>query len=164
MVPRKLGAPGNPELAIGALAVAGQEEFLVLDPRATEWFEVTQDYIGAERDRQRAEIARRQGAYRGSLDPLQLEDRVVVLVDDGIATGMTIRAAVAAVRRSTPREVVVAAPVAPLGSLREIEAAGCRTLVLETPWPFGAVGRFYLSFESVADEEVMRVLAASRAS
>jgi predicted phosphoribosyltransferase len=89
---------------------------------------------------------------------------VVVLVDDGIATGMTIRAAVAAVRRSAPKEVVVAAPVAPLGSLHEIEAAGCRALVLDTPWPFGAVGRFYVSFDSVEDEEVMRALAANQPS
>ncbi|HLA79643.1 MAG TPA: phosphoribosyltransferase family protein [Vicinamibacteria bacterium] len=164
MVPRKLGAPGNPELAIGALAVAGDREFLVLDPRAAAWLEVSDAYLEAERARQRAEIVRRDRAYRGARPPLELGGRVVVLVDDGIATGMTIRAAVAAVRRAAPKEVVVAAPVAPLGSLREIEAAGCRALVLETPWPFGAVGRFYASFDSVEDREVMRVLAASRPS
>ncbi len=164
IVPRKLGAPGNPELAIGALAVAGEQEFLVLDPRATAWLEVSEEYIDAERARQRAEIKRREAAYRGSRPPLALSDRVVVLVDDGIATGMTIRAAVAAVRCSAPKQVVVAAPVAPLGSLHEIEAAGCRALVLDTPWPFGAVGRFYVSFDSVEDEEVMRALAANQPS
>ena len=162
IVPRKLGAPGNPELAIGALAVAGEQEFLVLDPRTTAWLEVPEDYIQAERARQGAEIRRREAAYRGSRPPLDVTGRIVVLVDDGIATGMTIRAAVTAVRCSNPREVVVAAPVAPFGSLHEIEAAGCRALVLETPWPFGAVGRFYVSFDSVEDEEVMRVLAASQ--
>jgi putative phosphoribosyl transferase len=162
IVPRKLGAPGNRELAIGALAVAGEREFLVLDSRTTAWLDVKEDYMQAEHARQGVEIRRREAAYRGSRPPLDVAGRVVVLVDDGIATGMTIRAAVAAVRSASPREVVVAAPVAPFGSLHEIEAEGCRALVLETPWPFGAVGRFYVSFDSVEDEEVMRVLAASQ--
>ncbi len=164
IVPRKLGAPGNPELAIGALALAGEREFLVTDASTLAWLGVGADYLEEEKARQREEIVRREVAYRGSRAALDLGGKTVVLVDDGIATGMTIRAAASAVKLSGPRAVVVAVPVGPSSSVGEIEAQGCQALVLERPMPFGAVGRFYVSFEPVEDDEVLRALAASRPS
>ena len=141
IVPRKLGAPENPELAVGALALAGGEEI----------------------ERQRREILRREAAYREGRPPEPIEGRVAVLVDDGVATGLTARAAARAVARGSPREVIVAVPVAPPEAVREFAAEGVPLEALETPSPFGAVGRFYVDFRQIEDAEVKAVLRAHRA-
>ncbi|PYQ15146.1 MAG: phosphoribosyltransferase [Acidobacteria bacterium] len=158
IVPRKLGAPGNPELAVGALAVADGEEIALVDDRTVIALGVPSSYLQAEIERQRREIERREAAYREGRTPAKLEGRVAVLVDDGIATGLTARAAARAVSRHSPREVVVAVPVAPPETVREFAAEGLRLETLETPSPFGAVGRFYLDFRQVEDDEVKAVL------
>jgi predicted phosphoribosyltransferase len=162
IVPRKLGAPGNPELAIGALALAGEEEIAIVDERSVRALGVSPSYLQEEIERQRREILRREAAYREGRPPLSLEGRLAVLVDDGVATGLTARAAARAVQRRSPREVVIAVPVAPTETVREFAAQGLRLEALETPSPFGAVGRFYLDFRQVEDEEVMAVLRAHR--
>ncbi|PYQ06866.1 MAG: phosphoribosyltransferase [Acidobacteria bacterium] len=162
IVPRKLGAPDNPELAVGALALAEDEEIALIDDRTVRALGVSDAYLQEEIERQRREILRREAAYREGRPPEPVEGRVALLVDDGVATGLTARAAARAVLRRSPREVVVAVPVAPPETVREFAAEGVRLEALETPWPFGAVGRFYLDFRQVEDEEVIAVLRAHR--
>lgn len=161
VVPRKIGAPGEPELAVGAVALVGDEEIAVFDGVSVARLMVPKEYLESEVRRQRAEILRRLEAYREGRAPVGLEGRSVVIVDDGIATGLTARAAAAAVARVGPREVLVAAPVAPPESVREFRALGLRLEVLETPPMFMAVGQFYRDFHPVDDDEVRAVLAAS---
>jgi len=163
IVPRKLGAPGNPELAVGALALADGEEIALVDDRTVRVLGIPDSYLQEEIERQRREILRREAAYREGRAPEPVEGRVAVLVDDGVATGLTARAAARAALRRSPREVVVAVPVAPPETVREFAAEGVRLEALETPWPFGAVGRFYLDFRQVEDDEVKAVLRAHRA-
>ena len=162
IVPRKLGAPGNPELAVGALALADGEEIALVDDRTVRVLGIPDSYLQDEIERQRREILRREAAYREGRAPEPVEGRVAVLVDDGVATGLTARAAARAALRRSPREVVVAVPVAPPETGREFAAEGVRLEALETPWPFGAVGRFYLDFRQVEDDEVKAVLRAQR--
>jgi putative phosphoribosyl transferase len=162
IVPRKLGAPDNPELAIGALALADGEEITVLDEEALQWLRVPAAYVRAETERQRNEILRREQVYREGRPPRPLAGRTVIVVDDGVATGLTARAALAAVARQQPKEAVLAVPVAPPETVREFGRRGLKLLAVETPSPFGAVGRFYADFHPVEDDEVLAVLAASR--
>jgi predicted phosphoribosyltransferase len=162
IVPRKLGAPGNPELAVGALALADGEDIALIDDRTVRALAVPASYLEAEIECQRREILRREAAYREGRPPVSLEGRTAVLVDDGVATGLTARAAARAVLRRSPREVVVAVPVAPPETVREFAAEGLRLEALETPSPFGAVGRFYVDFRQVEDDEVIAVLRAHR--
>jgi putative phosphoribosyl transferase len=160
IVPRKIGAPDNPELAVGALAVAEGEEILLLDERTVAWLGIPARYLEEEAARQKREIERRETAYRGGGPPAPLAGRVAVLVDDGIATGLTARAAAEAVRRRGPRDVIIAVPVAPAEAVLEFQSRGLRLEVLHTPSPFMAVGRFYDDFRQVDDDEVRAVLAA----
>ena len=162
IVPRKLGAPGNPELAVGALALADGEEIALIDDRTVRALGVAGSYLQEEIERQRREILRREAAYREGHAPEPVEGRIAVLVDDGVATGLTARAAARAVSRRSPRAVVVAVPVAPPETVREFAAEGLRLEALETPSPFGAVGRFYLDFRQVEDDEVNAVLRIHR--
>ncbi len=162
IVPRKLGAPENPELAVGALAVADGEDIALIDERTVSALGVPEPYLRAEVERQRREILRREAAYRGGRPPEPVEGRIAVLVDDGVATGLTARVAARAIARRSPREVIVAVPVAPPDTVREFAAEGVRLEALETPWPFGAVGRFYADFRQIEDEEVKAVLRAHR--
>jgi predicted phosphoribosyltransferase len=162
--PRKLGAPDNPELAIGALALADGEDIVVLDEDSLAWLRVPADYVQAEVERQRREIQRREEVYRQGRPPVPLAGKTVVIVDDGVATGLTARAALAAVSRRGPNEAVLAVPVAPPETVREFSRLGLTLLALETPSPFGAVGRFYDEFRPVEDDEVLAVLSAARGS
>jgi predicted phosphoribosyltransferase len=162
IVPRKLGAPDNPELAIGALALAEGQEITVLDEEGLAWLRVPTSYVAAESARQHEEILRRERVYREDRPPLALAGRTVVVVDDGVATGLTARAALAAVARRSPNDLLLAVPVAPPETVREFERLGLKLLALQTPSPFGAVGRFYRDFHPVEDDEVLAVLAASR--
>ena len=162
IVPRKLGAPDNPELAIGAVALADGEEITVLDEDSLKWLRVEPAYVAAEAERQRREIQRREELYRQGRPALPVAGRTAVLVDDGVATGLTARAALTAVSRRGPKETVLAVPVAPPETVREFERLGWKLLALETPSPFGAVGRFYEDFRPIEDDEVLAVLAAER--
>jgi putative phosphoribosyl transferase len=159
-IPRKIGAPGNPELAVGAVALAGDEEIVVLDERSLGWLNVPREYVTEEAARQRKEIERRLAAYRQGRPPVPIKGRTVVVVDDGIATGLTARAALSAIARQDPRDVLLAVPVAPPETLRDFQQQGLKVEALETPSPFHAVGRFYADFEPVEDEDVLEVLGA----
>ncbi len=158
-VPRKLGAPDNPELAIGALAVADGKDIVVLNERTIEYLRVPRGHVERTVEAERAEIARRVREYRGGRPEPSLAGRVVVIVDDGLATGLTAQAAAAAVARQAPRRVIVAVPVAPRSAAREIAARGAVLEAVETPSPFEAVGRFYDSFPPVEDDEVVALLS-----
>src|SRR5262245_53986611 len=126
IVPRKIGAPAEPELAVGAVALAGDEEIALFDEPSLQRLRIPQEYLAAEVARQKQEIERRLQAYRGGRAAAVLAGRTVVIVDDGIATGLTARAAAAAVARQSPKEVVVAAPVAPPETKADFERAGVR--------------------------------------
>lgn len=160
IVPRKIGAPDQPELAIAAVAIAGGNCILLRDEETLDVLRVGSQHLEEEGERQVQEIRRRVALYRTG-PPAPLADRHVVIVDDGVATGLTARAAAAAVRVEGAREVWVAAPVAPPETVPMFAREGIRLVVLETPSPFLAVGRFYGDFHDVSDEEVVAVLAAS---
>lgn len=155
-VVRKLGVPGHEELAMGALATGGA---VVLNDRVITGLGITDAAIAAAVAREREELRRREAAYRGDRPLASLLDRTVVLVDDGLATGSTMRAAVAAAREHRPRRVVVAAPVAAAQTIAEIAPTVDDVVVLATPSPFYAVGQAYADFSQTSDDEVRDLLS-----
>jgi len=160
VVPRKIGAPGNPELAIGAVAPG----IRVLDPRMVGALGVTERYLEREIAEQEAEIERRQHAYRGGRPPQPVEGRVAIVVDDGVATGSTAVAALRWARARVAERVVLAVPVAPPQSMERLRAEADEVVVLETPQPFLAVGEWYRDFDQTTDEQVVSALARSAGS
>jgi putative phosphoribosyl transferase len=161
MVVRKVGLPGHEELAIGAVASGGvvvQETHAVaLGGRGESSFE---ELAAA----QRHELERRERRYRGGRPALDLKDRTVVLVDDGIATGSTMTAAVRAARLAGAGRIVVAAPVASTEALVRVEREADEAIVLHAPYGFMAVGEWYLDFAQTQDEEVLDLLARAAAA
>lgn len=160
IVPRKLRAPSNPELAIGAVTEDGTVQ---LNARLIAYLDVSQRYLETETARQREEIQRRVARYRGDAPFPTLTDRVVIIVDDGVATGSTVRAALASIRTHAPREVVLAVPVAPPATVQELARVADRVVCLATPEPFFAIGQFYRAFPQTRDAEVTRLLQVNRA-
>lgn len=159
IVPRKLGAPGNPELAIGAVAEDGT---IILDSSLIDYLEVDEEYIKKEKERQVKEIKRRLNVYRGRFSRLEIERRDVVIVDDGIATGATIRAAIASVRKRKPASLTLAVPVAPPSTIEKLREEVDRIVCVSTPEPFFAIGQFYTDFRQTTDEEVIQLLEKNR--
>jgi putative phosphoribosyl transferase len=155
VVPRKIGAPGNPELAIGAVAEDGT---MVLDHGLLEMFSVSNEYVEREREAEMAEIRRRTLVFRGGLPPLGLSGKVVIVVDDGLATGATMKAAVASIRKKGASEVIVAVPVGPPDTVRELSKEVERVVCPIVYEPFMAIGQFYDDFTQVEDDEVIRLL------
>ena len=133
-----------------------------LNARLIAYLDVPQRYIEAETTRQREEIQRRVARYRGDAPFPTLTGRVVIIVDDGIATGSTVRAALASIRTHAPREVVLAVPVAPPATVQELARVADRVVCLETPKPFFAIGQFYRAFPQTSDAEVTRLLRLNR--
>jgi len=158
---RKIGAPGQPELAIGAVADGEQPE-LVTDPEILSWLAVGSEYIEASKTQELAEIERRRKLYYGDRSPVDIRGRTAILVDDGIATGATMLAALRAVRRRRPARVVVAVPVAPESSLERLRNEADEVVCLDTPTEFMAVGQFYYRFPQLRDTEVIQLLADAR--
>ncbi len=148
---RKLGVPGHEELAMGALASGG---VLVLNDEVVQELEIPRSAIDAVAAAETAELDRREQAYRGGRPPLDVEGRTVILVDDGLATGSTMRAAVEAVRRRGPRKVVVAVPVAAASTCEALSGEVDDIVCGQTPEPFLAVGLWYEDFSQTTDEEV----------
>jgi putative phosphoribosyl transferase len=159
IIPRKIGAPGNPELAIGAMTEDGT---VLLDERIVESLLVSEEYIRQESEAQKAEIQRRLTLYRGDVPYPVLENRSVIIVDDGIATGSTMKAALASVRNRGARSVIVAIPVGPPSTIRELEEKADVVVCLRTPEPFYAIGQFYANFAQTSDEQVTRLLKLIR--
>jgi putative phosphoribosyl transferase len=157
-VVRKLGLPGHEELAMGAVASGGE---VVLEPRVVRVHRVSRAVLERVAAVERRELERRELAYRGSRPPPTVEGRTVVLVDDGLATGSTMRAAARSVRASRPARLVVAVPVSPRETLEEIRSEVDDVVCLETPEPFLAVGAWYRDFTPTGDEEVSSLLSAA---
>jgi len=152
---RKLGLPGFPEYAVGAVAEDGAR---LLDTAGLQQFGVPPALIEAEAARERQELARRRHRYRGGRSPPQLRGKTVILVDDGIATGATMRLAVRVARDAGAARIVVAVPVAPPQECAVLAADADELVCLRTPSPFYSVGHWYLDFEQVSDEQVAGLL------
>jgi putative phosphoribosyl transferase len=158
---RKIGAPGHEELGLGAV-VDGHGPQLVLNEDIVRAVAPPPGYIEAEGQRQLAEIERRRQHYIGNRSPVAVEGRAVIVVDDGIATGATVKAALRGLARNHPARLVLAVPVAPAESL-EVLSAECDEIVcLATPDPFYAVGPRYRDFRQTEDAEVVRLLDKAR--
>lgn len=154
---RKIGAPSHPELAVGSV-IDGGSPIIVRDHellRLTGTSERAFDEICAE---ELAEIERRRKFYLGGRDPVPVAGRTAIVVDDGLATGNTMRAALQAARLRRPRELVMAVPVAPPEAIAEFRGAADAIVCLATPRPFGAVGQFYADFAPTRDAEVIALL------
>jgi putative phosphoribosyl transferase len=158
VVPRKIRAPHNPELGIGAIAPGVR----VVDKRMVHALRVTEEYLDGEIGEQEEEIARRTAAYRAGRPAAQIDGRVVVVVDDGVATGGTAVAALRWVREQGARRVVLAIPVAPAEALARLSKEADEVICLETPEPFFAVGQWYRRFDQTSDDEVVRLLGGDR--
>jgi putative phosphoribosyl transferase len=157
---RKLGLPGHSEFAMGAIASGGTR---ILDNDLLRYYRIPAAAVEQIARAEEQELERREGAYRGGRPALALEDRIVILVDDGLATGSTMRAAVVAVRRQLPSQIVVAAPVGARQACGALDQVADEVVCPMTPEPFRAVGLWYQNFEQTTDEEVRWLLAAAAA-
>jgi putative phosphoribosyl transferase len=151
VIPRKVRAPGNPELGLGAIAPGVR----VLDERMIRTLGVSDEYLEREIAEEEEEIRRRADAYRGGRPPVPLEGKVVVVVDDGVATGGTAVAALRWARAQEASRVILAVPVAPAAAVGKLAREADEIIALETPEPFFAVGQWYLDFPQTSDEEVV---------
>jgi len=158
---RKLGAPRQPELAIGAV-VDGDRPEIVTNPGVMRMVGASDIDVEAAAGRQLVEIERRRTLYLGHRAQVDVRGRTAIVVDDGIATGATTRAALHAVRRRQPSRLVLAVPVAPSDTLADLAAEADEIVCLDTPDPFGAVGAFYRDFRQVSDAEVVDLLDRAR--
>jgi putative phosphoribosyl transferase len=159
IVTKKIGAPENPELAIGAVAEDGT---YILDEDILRQIYVPKEYIAEEVERQKQEIQRRLIRYRGDVPYPTLKNREVVVIDDGVATGSTLKAALRLLRGKGAKTVVVAVPVGPPETIRELRKLADRVVVLFTPEPFYAIGQFYVDFSQTSDKEVIELLRRNR--
>lgn len=162
LVVRKLGVPGHEELAMGAIGPGGVE---VLEAPTVAAFHVPPDEVAQVARRERAELDRRERLYRDARPFPNLKERIVILVDDGIATGCTMRAAIAAAREHGARAIVVAIPVASVDAVQTLRAKVDDVVAVLTPYEIFAVGQFYGDFQPTSDDEVKSLLirAAVRA-
>ena len=159
VIPRKVGAPGNPELGLGAIAPGVR----VLDERMIRTLAVSDEYLERTISQEEEEIRRRSEAYRGGRDPEPLEGKVAVVVDDGVATGGTAAAALRWARAQGAARVILAVPVAPAAAVAKLAREAEEVVCLETPEPFFAVGQWYVDFPQTSDEEVVALLKEARA-
>lgn len=155
VVARKVGAPHNPELALGAVAADGTA---VINDDLVETLGLDDEVVHEGIDRERAAAESKRARYRSGRPPLDLAGKTVVVVDDGVATGATTVACLRSVRAAGPRRLVLAVPVGPQESIERLAAEADEVVCLETPTHFGAVGRFYASFDQVSDEAAMAYL------
>ena len=153
VVARKIGHPGNEEYAIGAVTDDGEAVFNERDAKF-----VPKEWLEKETAREREEAVRRRALYAGGRGTTDLTGKTAILVDDGIATGHTVRAAVRALRKRNPARLVVAAPVAPARSVRSLAEGADEVVVLERPDEFFAISMFYTEFEPVSDSEVVALM------
>lgn len=161
MIVRKLGVPGHSELAMGAIASGG---IRVLNSHVIASLRIQDTAIEAVARREQLELERREGAYRGRRPRPVIEGRCVILVDDGVATGATMRAAIAALRRQSPARIVVAVPVAPPDTVDRLRGEADEAVCLATPESFWAIGQFYVEFPQLSDDAVREQLARSWAA
>ncbi len=158
VVPRKIGAPGNPEFAIGAITETGEGIF---DETTIATYGISQEYLDATIQKEKIEAERRLKLYRGTRPPLDLKNKTVLIVDDGLATGLTMRAAIKTVKQYGANKIVVAVPVTPPDTAELIKKEVDELIYLDAPILFGAVGAFYEEFAQTTDEEVVELLQKS---
>ena len=154
VIPRKLGAPNNPELAIGAVM---QDRTAYLNESVIQMLQVPSEYLDEEISRQVLEVQRRMSLYRDPSNPYNIVGRSVVIVDDGIATGATAIVVVRWIKKFSPANVLIAVPVAPGDTVAKLTREGAEVQAITTPYSFGSVGQFYENFNQVTDEEVREV-------
>jgi predicted phosphoribosyltransferase len=159
LVVRKLGVPRQPELGMGAIGEGGVR---VLNDDVVRTLRIAPEAIARVEEHERAEVERRALAYRGGVPMVPLHGVTAVIVDDGIATGGTARAAVAVARAHGAARVVIATPVAPVDTVRELGAVADDVVVVATPSPFFAIGQWYVDFHQTTDTEVARALSSAR--
>ncbi len=157
---RKLGVPWHEELAMGAIASGGVR---VLNEDVISELGIGEEALEAVAAREQRELERRERAYRGDRPPIVVAGRTLVLVDDGVATGATMFAALRALRRGGPAAVVVAVPVAPPDTLARLREEADDVACLLAPWPFSAIGLWYVDFDQTSDAEVRDCLARAEA-
>jgi putative phosphoribosyl transferase len=158
---RKLGVPGHEELAFGAIASGGAR---VLDREITEVLGISEPEIERITANERKELMRRELAYRGGRPPLNIKGLTVIVVDDGIATGSSLRAGIKALRQLKPAKIVIGAPVAPLTTFNRLKTEVDDVVCVEVPESFYAIGQFYEDFLQVTDREVVDLLKRSHQS
>jgi putative phosphoribosyl transferase len=154
---RKIGVPWQPELAAGAI-VDGPRLDRVIDEQLVAMLAIPQDYLDKEVARQAEEIERRREVYFKGRVPLEIANRTAIVVDDGIATGASMRAVLRALRRRSPARLILAVPVAPPDTIASLRAEADEIVCLATPADFGAISIFYADFHQVDDEEVVACL------
>jgi putative phosphoribosyl transferase len=159
VIPRKIGAPENPELAIGAVA---EDETAILDNQLIKYLGVSQEYLHIEIEHQKQEIKRRLKLYRQDVSYPNLKGLDVIVVDDGIATGSTMKATLASVKNRGANSITVAIPVGPPSTIAELQKMADRVVCLYTPEYFQAIGEFYNDFSQTSDEEVTKLLHESK--
>lgn len=155
---RKIGAPFQPELAVAAV-VDGSRPELVVNERLVEELGLTDDFIAKEEAKQLREIERRRQLYLGGRSRLDVSGKTAIIIDDGIATGATIRSAIHATRRAKPKRIVLAVPVAPVQTLADLQSEVDEIVCLESYEDFGAIGLYYRDFTQVDDDVVSELLA-----
>ncbi|MFQ5574148.1 MAG: phosphoribosyltransferase [Terriglobia bacterium] len=159
VIPRKIGAPGNPEMAIGAVGGRGR---IILNRPLVAALGISDSYVAREADRQMAEVRRREHDYLGSAGRPNLTHKTVIVVDDGLASGFTALAAVSAVKADQPRQVVVAVPVGSAEAVARIRPEVDGVVCLRTPEGFQAVGEYYARFDQISDAEVIKMVQGHR--
>ncbi|HEY9628344.1 MAG TPA: phosphoribosyltransferase [Coleofasciculaceae cyanobacterium] len=155
---RKLGVPGQPELAMGAIASGG---FRVMNTEIVESLHISERQVLQVATLEQAELERRQRLYRGDRPALAIRDRTVILVDDGIATGATLRAALAVLKPQQPRAIVIAVPIASPHSFRAFQSLVDEIICLATPELLHSIGQYYKDFSQTSDQQVCQLLARS---
>ncbi len=155
---RKIGAPGHEEVGIGAVAESQSKPQMVASPEVLAQMDAPAGYIEAEQARQLAEIARRRLDWRGGRPPVPVKGRTCVVVDDGVATGNTARAAIRSLKLDGAARIVLAVPVAPADVVESLAQEVDQFVCLRTPEPFIAVGLHYRQFGQLGDEDVLRLL------
>lgn len=155
---RKLGTPGHRELAMGAIASGGVR---VVNDEVVRWLSIRPEQIESVAREEEQELIRREAAYNAGRPPVSLKGRVVILVDDGLATGSTMKAAVQAVKQHEPNRVIVAVPVGAPETCRDLRQYADEVICASTPEPFSAVGQWYVIFDQTSDDEVRELLAGA---
>jgi putative phosphoribosyl transferase len=155
---RKLGVPGHKELAMGAIASGGVQ---VLNEELVAWMRISGQTIAEVAERELQELQRRERVYRGDRPLPQIRARIVILIDDGLATGSTMRAAIGVLKHQQPQRIIIAVPVAPLDTCNELRSKVDEVVCLMTPAQFYAIGLWYEDFTQTTDEQVCELLAVA---
>jgi len=155
VVPRKIGAPGNEEYAIGAITETGEGIF---DDAAINMLRVPKEYLDKKIAEEKKEARRRLKEYRKGRAPLKLKNKIIIIIDDGLATGLTMRAAIKSVKKQRVKQIIVAIPVTAKDSLKVIQEEADKVIYLDAPSYFGAVGAFYENFDQTTDQEVIEIM------